>query len=257
MHLETLEARFLFASPTAAIAKDGTLTIDGTPARDRIRVYIMLDLSGGEWKVQLNGRDAHLRPPTTPDWPYWSPSRIVIRGGGGDDLIKLNSPLGGVPTTINGGDGNDQIFVYGRYARIFGGRGNDHITLGGNVSSDERDGAIFGGDGDDLITGSSSSNVIHGGAGNDTLIGGKGDDQLFGDAGNDALEGGDGIDTFFGGDGNDRIYSGDAVAHEPVDGGSGHNRVLFPNDCGLPMDNFVSIDRILMQGTHHLLFCMI
>jgi subtilisin-like proprotein convertase family protein len=58
---------------------------------------------------------------------------------------------------------------------------------------------VFGGDGNDTITGNSADNH---------LVGGRGDDTLAGGAGNDVLEGGTGNDTFTGGAGNDKIDGG-------------------------------------------------
>ncbi|OYX65072.1 MAG: hypothetical protein B7Y88_10390 [Sphingomonadales bacterium 32-64-17] len=53
----------------------------------------------------------------------------------------------------------------------------------------------FGGDGNDIITGSATANLLFGGRGNDTLNGGNGDDILAGGAGADRLNGGAGTDT--------------------------------------------------------------
>jgi Ca2+-binding RTX toxin-like protein len=74
--------------------------------------------------------------------------------------------------TINGGNGNDQLF---------GGAGDD--TLNGNNHSD----TLYGQTGNDTLIG---------GADADTLYGGSGDDSLAGDGGNDTNYGGSGADTF-------------------------------------------------------------
>ena len=55
---------------------------------------------------------------------------------------------------------------------------------------------IFGGDGNDILTGDEHDNLLHGGPGNDTLYGGEGNDVLIGDTGNDLLLGGTGDDTY-------------------------------------------------------------
>ncbi|MGY8991209.1 MAG: proprotein convertase P-domain-containing protein, partial [Rhodospirillales bacterium] len=54
---------------------------------------------------------------------------------------------------------------------------------------------VFGGDGDDAITGNDVNNTLEGMRGNDVLFGGLGDDTLTGGAGNDSLDGGAGSDT--------------------------------------------------------------
>jgi Ca2+-binding RTX toxin-like protein len=84
------------------------------------------------------------------------------------------------------------------------GAGNDVVTLGRTVPVPA---TIWGGEGDDVLTG---------GAGNDKLVGGPGDDELNGRGGNDLLIGGPGDDVLNGGPGEDRLI-----------GGPGHN-VLRP-----------------------------
>ena len=85
-------------------------------------------------------------------------------------------------------------------ARLFGGAGND--TLTGGSGADQ----LFGQSGNDTLLGKGGTDLLFGGDGNDTLTGGDGDDQVFGEAGNDRMiwnpgddtdlfEGGDGIDT--------------------------------------------------------------
>ena len=72
-----------------------------------------------------------------------------------------------------------------------GGQGDDLIDLS---SSTDRNFAS-GGQGDDTIIGSAATDFLVGGAGNDSLLGAAGDDSLVGGAGNDTLAGGGGIDV--------------------------------------------------------------
>ena len=73
--------------------------------------------------------------------------------------------------------------------------GNDAVTL----SDTQNVGVLFfGGDGNDVITGSLKSDRMHGDAGNDRLLGRAGNDFLGGSDGNDRLEGGVGNDTAIG-----------------------------------------------------------
>ena len=113
----------------------------------------------------------------------------------------------------------------------FGTAGNDTISL------DEANGALpaaqlFGGAGNDTITGGSGNDQLFGGSGNDTLLGKGGNDRLFGGAGNDTLTGGAGDDQMFGqagndrmiwnpGDGSDLMEGGDGVDTAEVNGGNG------------------------------------
>src|SRR5262245_54411939 len=87
--------------------------------------------------------------------------------------------LGGKPTVAN----TARI-------QVFGQGGNDTIFM------DESQGALppaslFGGAGNDTITGGSSGDMLFGQDGNDILLGKGGVDFLFGGAGNDTLTGGD------------------------------------------------------------------
>ncbi|MGX8882108.1 putative Ig domain-containing protein [Methylovorus sp. SPW-M1] len=85
---------------------------------------------------------------------------------------------------------------------VDGGDGNDMIQ--GSSGSDY----IQGGDGDDAIISLESVDFVWGGAGNDSIDTGKDDDYLDGGDGNDLLAGNYGNDVIYGGNGNDYI-SGD------------------------------------------------
>jgi Ca2+-binding RTX toxin-like protein len=63
-----------------------------------------------------------------------------------------------------------------------------------------------GGEGHDLITGTTGNENLTGGAGDDIMFGGTGVDTLNGDAGNDILLGGTGDDTLNGGTGSDVMF---------------------------------------------------
>ena len=97
---------------------------------------------------------------------------------------------------------------------------NDIITL------DEANGALpaanlFGGAGNDVLTGGSGGDMLFGQAGNDTLLGKGGIDLLFGGAGNDILTGGDGDDQMFGEAGNDRMIWNPGDDTDLMEGGAG------------------------------------
>ncbi|MET4307524.1 calcium-binding protein [Bradyrhizobium sp. RT4b] len=130
--------------------------------------------------------------------------RILINNG----QVKT---IGGDPTVANtneidifGQGGDDTITVNESNGpmpavHIFGGDGNDRITGGSGAD------LLFGQAGDDTIKGGGGNDLLFGGAGNDTLDGGSGDNQLFGEAGNDLMiwNPGGGTNLFEGGDGND------------------------------------------------------
>jgi Ca2+-binding RTX toxin-like protein len=128
--------------------------------------------------------------------------RILINGG----AIPV---LGGQPTVANTA-----------LMQVFGQGGNDTITL------DESNGALpaaqlFGGNGNDTLTGGSGNDMLFGQSGNDTLLGKGGNDLLFGGAGNDTLTGGDGDDQMFGEAGNDRMIWNPGDDSDLMEGGDG------------------------------------
>jgi len=120
----------------------------------------------------------------------------IVFGGDGDDTIA--DPVG--KDEIHGGGGNDFINAYGA-AKVFGEGGNDNL-FGTMVS---------GGDGNDIIDGTSAGDLLHGDGGDDLIRGGGGKDMLFGDGGNDALFGGTDSDTVNAGTGADNLYGDDGV----------------------------------------------
>jgi Ca2+-binding RTX toxin-like protein len=129
---------------------------------------------------------------------------ILVNGGavaidGGQSIIANTFAI-----DMFGQAGNDTLSVDESNgampaARLFGGAGNDVLT--GGSGNDQ----LFGGAGNDILNGKGGNDLLFGGDGNDTLIGGAGDDQVFGQGGNDLMiwNPGDGTDLFEGGDGND------------------------------------------------------
>src|SRR5438094_42654 len=140
---------------------------------------------------------------------------------------------------VNGGavpiNGGQATVANTSTIQVFGQGGNDTIAL------DESNGALpaaqlFGGAGNDTLTGGSGADQLFGGAGNDTLLGKGGNDLLFGGAGNDTLLGGDGNDVIIGGRGNDtaRLGAGDDTfvwnpgdASDVVEGQDGTDTLVF------------------------------
>src|SRR5882724_11078699 len=128
--------------------------------------------------------------------------------------------VGGSPTIANtsliqvfGQAGNDKITVDESNGampavNLFGGAGND--TLTGGSGSD----ILFGQDGNDILLGKGGNDLLFGGAGNDTLTGGTGDDQMFGEAGNDRM-------VWNPGEGTDLMEGGDGIDTAEVNGGNG------------------------------------
>jgi Ca2+-binding RTX toxin-like protein len=132
--------------------------------------------------------------------------RILINGG-------AVAVVGGAPTVANT-----------TLIRVFGLAGQDVITLS------EANGALpaanlFGGAGNDVLTGGSGADQLFGQAGNDTLLGKGGADLLFGGGDNDTLTGGDGDDQAFGQGGNDRMIWNPGEDTDLNEGGDGADAV--------------------------------
>jgi Ca2+-binding RTX toxin-like protein len=137
----------------------------------------------------------------------------VSRNAAGNILINGGAVpvLGGTPTVANtaliqafGLGGNDNLQLDQSNgalpaANLFGGTGNDTIT--GGAGGD----FLFGQSDNDVLVGGGGTDFLFGGQGNDTLIGGDGDDQVFGEAGDDRMiwNPGDDTDLFEGGAGTD------------------------------------------------------
>ncbi|HEY1380848.1 MAG TPA: hypothetical protein VGF55_28865, partial [Gemmataceae bacterium] len=200
--LELLEDRSV-PSATASFAA-GTLSVTGSAGNDTIvvrRVNDVISVDGTAVKVAAG----LLR-------------QIVVDGGAGDDLIRLDSealggqPLG-VPVVALGGTGNDTIVGTPGPDRLFGQVGNDTIRGGAGddfLSGGDGSDWLEGGVGNDTVSGDLGNDILYGGTGNDTLQGAAGDDYLNGEAGSDFLIGGAGRDSLWGGDGMD-TYQDDYV----------------------------------------------
>lgn len=140
---------------------------------------------------------------------------------------------GGIPTVANtdlirgfGNAGNDVITLDEANgplpaARLFGGAGNDTLT-GGSGNDDLRGDA-----GNDILSGRGGNDSLLGGAGNDTLTGGSGDDILTGGAGNDFVDGDQGTDVGILGAGDDVFQWDPGDGSDRVEGGSGFDEMLF------------------------------
>src|SRR5215218_8149131 len=148
---------------------------------------------------------------------------LTVLGDDLDNTITISRNAAGA-ILINGG----AVVIQGGAATVantalisgFGQNGNDTIRL------DETNGALpranlFGGIGNDTLTGGSGTDLLFGQAGDDTLLGKGGADQLFGGADNDTLTGGDGDDQMFGEAGNDRMIWNPGDDNDLFEGGDG------------------------------------
>ena len=127
-------------------------------------------------------------------------------------------------------------------------------------SAGKIDGAVFGGYGNDLITGNSEPNIFYGDEkldsgqdGNDTLNGGGGSDQLYGGRGDDVLVGGDGDDVLVGGRGADTLTGGAGADRfdflSPVESTAAAPDVITDFQSGVDVINVTALAPVSISST--------
>src|SRR6185437_8078925 len=148
-----------------------------------------------------------------------SDSIVISRNAAGRILVNDGAVavIGGTPTVANTS-----------LIRVFGQAGSDTISLS------ETNGALpaanlFGGVGNDTLTGGLGGDQLFGQGGNDTLIGGDADDQGFGQSGNHRMvwNPGDDTDLSEGGDGSDTVEVGGGNGAEQFTATANGARVRF------------------------------
>ena len=139
----------------------------------------------------------------------------VSRNAAGQILVNGGavSVAGGTPTVANTA-----------LIQVFGQGGNDVVTLS-EVNGALPAAHLFGGAGNDVLTGGSGNDQLFGETGNDTLLGKGGFDLLFGGTENDTLTGGDADDQAFGQGGNDRMIWNPGDDTDLNEGGAGTDTV--------------------------------
>lgn len=129
---------------------------------------------------------------------------IKILGDDTDEVIEVSTSGSGVNIKING---VQQSFSNIASVLVYGGDGDDTVKLSGGIQffADGGDGSdiLYGSSGDDWLQDGYGRDTIVGGAGNDYIVGGFDADSLLGGPGNDVLLGEHGEDTLLGGSGTD------------------------------------------------------
>ncbi|MCA9011075.1 MAG: hypothetical protein KDB01_15100 [Planctomycetaceae bacterium] len=177
----------------------------------------ILDATGATWNVTIFGGSGNdtITGGDGDDMLYGNGGDDVISGNGGVD--NLNGGLGA--DSLDGGADDDALVIDHNDIGVVGGHGFDRVTLGGtttgavtldlnggqieyvratasifdnvfNAAGATWDVTVYGGSGNDTITGGDGNDTLYGKAGNDTINGGGGNDRLYGDAGADSLDGG-------------------------------------------------------------------
>jgi hypothetical protein len=188
--------------------ENGLLTVEGTKAADRIALELQ---AGNPGILQIDfGDDGSAEF----SFERSEIAQIVVEAGNGGDAVRIDESNGvfadTIPTTIDGGNGDD---------RLVGGAGA--VTL-------------IGGNGDDTLFGGNGNERLFGGNGNDTIDGGKGNDAAFLGNGNDTFvwDPGEGSDTIEGQNGTDTMLFNGADLAEQVDLSANGSRLRFFRDRG-------------------------
>ena len=178
------------------------LTILGTAASDKIALRLRARHPD---TIQVDVGDDGLA-----DFSFKSRkiAKIVVDGLAGDDLIRIDESNGvftdSIPTTIDGGTGNDTIA---------GGSGAE---------------TLIGGDGNDVIDGNKGNDTAQLGSGDDLFIWDPGD-------GSDIVEGQDGSDTM--------RFNGAAAAEQFTLSANGNRLKLFRDVGNVTMDT-AGVERV-------------
>jgi Ca2+-binding RTX toxin-like protein len=175
--------------------RHGVLTIEGTEASDRIALRLQ---AGDAGVLQVDVGDDGSADFSVDRARVAS---IAIDAAAGDDSVRIDESNGSftdsIPTTIDGGAGDDTIS---------GGKGVETLR---------------GGDGNDTIDGNGGNDAAFLGAGDDSFVWDPGD-------GSDTVEGQDGTDTM--------IFNGANIA-EQIDLSANGNRLkLFRTQGNVTMD---------------------
>jgi RTX calcium-binding nonapeptide repeat (4 copies) len=191
-----------------ATLQNGLLTVDGTNADDKITLRLQAA------NVQVDFGDDG-----TADFsfPAADVTAIDVNAGNGDDTVRVDETTAAftIPTTLDGGNGNDNLT---------GGSGDD---------------TLLAGNGDDVLNGGAGTDTLQGGNGNDTIDGNRGNDPEFGGNGDDTFvwNPGEGSDTIEGQNGNDTLlFNGAAAAENVVLSANGNRLTFFRNVANITMD---------------------
>jgi len=157
----------------------------------------------------------------------FSAGTLSVLGDNADNALTISRNAAGT-ILVNGGaiavTGGTPTVANTTLIQVFGLGGNDVIALS-EVNGALPRANLFGGEGNDVLTGDSGADLLFGQGGNDTLLGKGGIDQLFGGDGNDTITGGDADDQAFGQGGDDRMIWNPGDDTDLNEGGAGTDTV--------------------------------
>jgi Ca2+-binding RTX toxin-like protein len=136
---------------------------------------------------------------------------VITMGQGTDDVTITGTPqadkitlASATKARLNGDTDADITFGDTENFSVNAGGGNDRVTV--KLATDGT--IVYGGDGNDRLTGGLGVDGLNGEGGKDTIVGGDGGDTIDAGQGDDTLTGGQGNDTMFPGNGNDTVSGG-------------------------------------------------
>jgi predicted lipoprotein with Yx(FWY)xxD motif len=184
----------------------GRLTVEGTDASDRIALRVkaghpdILQVDAGDdGSADFSFKRRHV-------------ARIALDARAGDDSVRIDESNGmftdSIPTTLQGGAGND---------------------------------TLSGGSGAETLLGGDDNDTIDGNKGNDQSLLGAGDDTFVWDPG-------DGSDTVEGQAGNDRMVFNGAAAAEKFDLSANGSRLKLVRDIGNVTMDTAGVERVDVNG---------
>jgi Ca2+-binding RTX toxin-like protein len=196
-----------------ATLEHGLLSVEGTNKGDRIALRLQ---AGQPDSLQVDfGDDGSAEF----GFERREIAQIVVDAGNGDDAVRIDESNGvfsdTIPTTLEGGNGND--------------------TLAGGAG----DGSLVGGNGNDTLAGGNGNEKLIGENGNDSIDGNKGNDGALLGNGNDTFiwDPGDGSDTIEGDNGNDTMVFNGANVVDTVDlVADGSHLKFFRQPANITMD---------------------
>lgn len=161
--------------------------------------------------------------------------------------ISMPSPTTEVTNTSSGPIGNTTIGNL-----VTGTSSSDVITTGGArdaVHAEGGDDVVRSGANQDRVYGQGGNDMIEGQGSNDKLYGGDGNDYLDGGGQDDRLYGGTGDDIIIGGDGNDVLYGDNAGDDNDMEGFA-DTFVFDANDGSDKVFDFeVGLDKVLLTDS--------
>jgi Ca2+-binding RTX toxin-like protein len=187
------------------------------------------------------GQPATIIGTAAPDSLSGTAADDVVWLGGEDVYGEMDvfvDPLGGNDLICQGGAGDAEIHAGpgDDTVHAVGGDGEGFTTIYGEDGVDRLDGGrLYGGAGDDVLTGGPGQSSLHGGPGADTISDGGGSDVVDGDEGDDQIDAGLGDDTVTGSPGSDTIDAGegdDNLAYSHWQGKS----IITQMESGVSMD---------------------